>query len=79
MATILQHTAPLVQPNPRLCFGQTTTRALTGLALVGDGHLMLVALLLFDTPLALPSSHPCYSHTHSLSLSLLSRWVEQRD
>lgn len=40
---------------------------------------MLVALSLLDTPLALPSSHPSYSHTRSLSLSLLSLWVEQRD
>lgn len=63
-------TAPLVQPNPRLCFGQTTTRALTGLALVGEGHLMLVAL----SPRHAPGAALCspFLFPHPLFLSLLS-------
>lgn len=65
------HTAPLVQPNPRLCSDQTTTRALTGLALVGEGHLMLVALSSRHAPGA--ASHPSYSHTRSLFLLSLGR------
>lgn len=57
-------------------YGQTTTRALRGLALVG-GHLMLVAYLHPPTVRSTFYSHPRAVHL-TFCLSAVSRWAEQR-